>query len=147
MIKDETYDLGLNQAYYVKSGNEFISDDIINNNNFELDKVVIINTLSHNLKPTLLPKYRNNNKKELKKLGIYPEIEVGKSEFLKFLIDKEIKGCQVLFFGLTGLHFEAVSFLKGYMPSISKEKKITCVLIDYNSNYLGTTVKNLLCEE
>lgn len=146
MIKDETNKLDLNQSYYVKSNNEFISDHIMDNNYFDLNKVVIVNALSNNLKPLLLPKYRDSNKRELKKIGLYPEINVGKSKFLKFLIDREVKDCKVLFFGLTGLHFEAVSFLNEYMISISKEKNLTCILIDYDSKYSETTVNPLIEE-
>ena len=140
MIKNVTHNFELNKIYLVKSNNELISDYIIDNNNFELEEVIIINALSNNLKTILLPKYRNNNKKELKRKGLHPKIEVGSSEFLQFLIDKMIDDFQILIFGLNGLHFEAVSFLEEYMMSIAKEKNKICILIDYSSEYSNTTI-------
>ena len=106
-----------------------------------MNEVIIVNALSNNNEVILLPKYRDKNKRKLKKLGIDFKVEVGNPEFLQFTVDKLIENCRFLFFGLNGLHFEAVTFLEDYLQSVAKKENKTCFLIDYNSEYLNTSIK------
>ena len=47
---------------------------------------------------------------------------------------------KLFFFGLNGLHFEGVSFLKDYANSLTERIDKTFVLIDFSSNYETTTI-------
>ena len=132
------------KAYYVKSNNEYICDYIVEANFFESEKAIALNTLSNKLDVILLPKYRDKSKNKLKKIGLYPQIGIGDSRFLKFTIDNFIKDFEVIFFGLNGLHHEAVLFLKNYLSLVSQKNNRTCVLIDYNPENSNIKVEPVL---
>ena len=70
---------------------------------------------------------------KLKKNGILSHDGIGNVQFLKYIIDNEISGSNFIIFGLTGLSYEAVTFLKNYFFSIKKNSNKIFVLIDYDS--------------
>ena len=132
----DTYNFDLNQVYFIKTDNEFISDDIIESNR----DVLIINALSSKSNSLLLPKYIIKKRKELIKAGLSKYINVNDTYFLTFLINNEIQRFDIVIFGLMGLSYESVCFLKEHLHKVSQDKKKTFVLIDYNSSYKNTII-------
>jgi len=126
------YNLTTSNTYLIKTNNEFISDVLIEENSL---RSIIINTLSKTQKPLLLPIYIEKKKKILIKELKNKFINVGDIDLLRFIIDNETLEYDWIFFGLTGLSREGVSFLKEYLPKVSKNKSKTFVLIDYDSQY------------
>ncbi|WP_298548415.1 hypothetical protein [uncultured Aquimarina sp.] len=125
----------LGKVYCFKTNNEFISDLIIENNN----KSIVINALSKVYDSILLPTYIGKHKKVLIKEGLDKYININNRDFLKFLIRTEMKGFDFVVFGLVGLSYDGVSFLKQYFQKISKNTGKTFILIDYDPSYLETT--------
>ncbi len=121
----------LNEAYYIKTNNEFISDEIIEKN---IDnEFIIINSLSKKKETILLPRYKNDNILKLEKFGILSHHGIGNLQFLKYIIDNETADFNFVIFGLVGLSYEAVTFLKNYFFSLRKNSNKVFLIIDYNS--------------
>lgn len=131
----ETYNFTKGEVYCLETNNIFISDIILSNKIFDSEKTVVINSLSNNVNAHLLPTYRNNNKRGLKKAGLHPKIGGFDIDFLKFVIDQEIDNYQFIIFGFAGLSFEGVDFLKDYLYSKIKGKYKIGVLVDYDPRY------------
>lgn len=122
----------LNEAYYLKTNNEFICDEIIEKN---IDnEFLIINSLSKKKETILLPRYKDDNTFKLEKSGILSYYGIGNLQFLKFIIDNETTDFNFIIFGLTGLSYEAVTFLKNYFLSLKKDSNKIFLLIDYDSS-------------
>lgn len=137
MITDKNFytieDLG--KVYCFKTDNEFISDFIVKNNH----NTIIINSLSKFYNSILLPVYLIKHKKILIKEGIDKHININNSKFLEFLISNEIKDFDFVVFGLVGLSYDGVTFVKQYSQKISKNTGKTFILVDYDPSYSKTT--------
>jgi hypothetical protein len=131
----------LNEAYYIKTNNEFICDEIIEENIFS--DFLIVNSLSKKKEIILLPRYKNDNILKLKKNGILPHHDINSTQFLKYVIDNEFTNCNFIIFGLAGLSFEAVTFLKKYFFSLKKDSNKVFLLIDYNSLFDKLDIQQL----
>ena len=105
MIEKVTHKLDFGKSYYVTSDNEFICDTIITSNEFMSKEYIIINSLSKKRDVSLLPKYRDSHKKDLKKEGLSPNIGVVDLKFLKFIIDNEIEKNEIIFFWIKWTSF------------------------------------------
>lgn len=131
-MKENKYNLALSNVYLIKTNNEFISDILMEKNNL---KSIIINALSSNQKSLLLPLYIDKNKKRLIKEIRSKYIDVNNVDLLKFIIDNEILEYDLIFFGLMGLSYQGVSFLKEYIREVSQNTGKTFILLDYDPQY------------
>ncbi|NQX86598.1 MAG: hypothetical protein HRT67_11970 [Flavobacteriaceae bacterium] len=122
----------LNEAYHLKTNNEFICDEIIEKN--INNEFLIVNSLSRKKETILLPRYKDDNIFKLKKSGILPHYGISDLQFLKFIIDNETTDFNFIVFGLAGLSYESVTFLKNYFLSLKKNSNKIFLLIDYDSS-------------
>lgn len=132
----------LNEAYYLKTNNEYICDEIIGNS-VEYD-FVLINCLSEKRGSISLPRYKDDHILKLKKSGILPYYGIGDLQFLKYLIENETNGFNFIIFGLTGLSHDAVTFLKDYFISLKENSNKIFVLVDYDPSN-DNLLENLCC--
>ncbi|MBS9462160.1 hypothetical protein KIM67_07040 [Flagellimonas sp. 389] len=135
-----TYSLSNGKVYLVKTADECVSDELIKKMNNSYQKVLIINSLSKSFSPIFLPIYKAEKKKILKQSGINSKINPTDSKFLKFILDEEIVNYDIIFFGLTALHYEGISFLEKYSLDLVYKMGKTIVLIDYNTDYDVTSI-------